>query len=262
MYWIGNMDNITTEKDNLVSVIMPSYNSAATIRASIESVQRQTYTNWELLITDDCSTDLTADIVKEIAATDSRIKLFVNARNEGAGVSRNNSIAESIGRYIAFLDSDDLWDYSKLLKQVCFMQENNIALSYTCYQKISNDNILGKIIIPPAMITYHELLKSNVIGCLTAMYDVSAVGKVYMPTIRKRQDMALWLKILAKIDRACCINDVLAYYREGHTSLSSNKMKILVSQWQFYREYLGFNILKSCYYFYFYSLRALLKHKA
>jgi glycosyltransferase involved in cell wall biosynthesis len=256
------MTEMTTKAASLVSVIMPSYNSSATIRASIESVQRQSYTNWELLITDDCSTDDTTDIVKELAQLDPRIKLFINERNQGAGVSRNNSIAVSKGRYIAFLDSDDLWVDSKLTKQIDFMQKNAVVLSYSRYQKIGNDYKLGKIIIPPEKVSYHELLKSNVIGCLTAVYDTSVFGKIYMPTIRKRQDMALWLKILERIDYARCVDGVLAYYREGHNSLSSNKMKILTSQWQFYRAYLGFNIIKSSYYFYFYMVRAILKHKA
>lgn len=247
-------------KNNLVSVIMPSFNSADTILASIQSVQRQSYTDWELLITDDCSTDETLAIIKSLAVDDHRIKLFINESNQGAGYSRNNSIAKSVGKYIAFLDSDDLWVDSKLSRQINFMEENEINFSFTQYQKINNDK-LGKIITPPDKVSYHELLKSNVIGCLTAMYDASALGKLYMPTIRKRQDMALWLKILEQVDYAHCINEVLAYYREGHNSLSSNKAKILLSQWQFYRGYLGFNIVKSGYYFYFYAMRAVLKHK-
>lgn len=262
MYWKGNMENISSNFTPLVSIVMPSFNSSATIRDSIESIQRQTYTNWELLVTDDCSSDDTVEIVKNIAANDPRIILFINQKNSGAGVSRNNSIAKSSGKYIAFLDSDDLWIESKLERQVKFMIKNHIFLSYTCYQKINSNNIPGKIITPPEKINYRELLKSNVIGCLTAMYDAETLGKMYMPTIRKRQDMALWLKILDKVDYAHCVNEVLAYYREGHNSLSSNKVTILAAQWDFYRNYLEFNLPKSCFYFYFYIIRALLKHKA
>lgn len=256
------MTNNNFSANDLVSVIMPSFNSSATIEESINSVQRQTYKNWELLITDDCSTDETIDIIKRKASEDPRIVLFINDQNSGAGVSRNNSIAKSKGRYIAFLDSDDLWDEKKLAEQVNFMKEKNVALSYTAYQKIDTQGEAGKIITPPEKVNYHELLKSNVIGCLTAMYDRSVLGTVYMPTIRKRQDMATWLNILKNIDYAWCLNSVLAYYREGHASLSSNKVKILRSQWSFYREYLEFNLFKSSYYFVFYIGRALLKHKA
>lgn len=255
------MAEVIFEGNDVVSIIMPTYNSASTIKESIASVQRQTYTNWELLITDDCSSDNTVDIIREIASNDDRIKLFVNRENKGAGISRNTSIFESCGRYIAFLDSDDLWDKKKLSTQVHFMNKNNVALSYSYYQKIDADNNYGKVIRSPEKVSRHELLKSNVIGCLTAMYDTAIFGKVYMPPLRKRQDMALWLKLLEKVDYAFCVTDILAYYREGHISLSSNKLKILRSQWGFYRDYLGFNFIKSSYYFYFYALRAVLKHK-
>ncbi|MDT3608581.1 glycosyltransferase family 2 protein [Cronobacter sakazakii] len=256
------MFNSNVVESDLVSVIMPSFNSSATIEESISSVQRQTYKNWELLITDDCSTDDTVNIIKRYAANDPRIKFFTNETNLGAGVSRNNSIAESNGRYIAFLDSDDIWVEDKLQRQIRFMQDNNIAFCYANYQKISATGEKGKIIVAPSKVNYHELLKSNVIGCLTAIYDSSVLGKVFMPEIRKGQDMALWLKILQKIDYAWCVNETLAYYREGHESLSSNKFKILSARWGFYRRYLNFNFIKSSYYFSFYFIRALLKHKA
>ncbi|MDT3641135.1 glycosyltransferase family 2 protein, partial [Cronobacter sakazakii] len=167
------MFNSNVVESDLVSVIMPSFNSSATIEESISSVQRQTYKNWELLITDDCSTDDTVNIIKRYAANDPRIKFFTNETNLGAGVSRNNSIAESNGRYIAFLDSDDIWVEDKLQRQIRFMQDNNIAFCYANYQKISATGEKGKIIVAPSKVNYHELLKSNVIGCLTAIYDSS-----------------------------------------------------------------------------------------
>lgn len=123
------------------------------------------------------------------------------------------------------------------------------------------EGVKGKIIIPPSVTSYSELLKSNVIGCLTAVYDQEILGKMYMPLIRKRQDMALWLDILKKIEFAYCVPEVLAFYREGHNSLSSNKIKILSSQWEFYRGYLKFGIFRSAYYFSFYVFKALKKHK-
>lgn len=245
----------------IVSIIMPSYNSAQTIRESIESVQRQSLVDWELLITDDHSTDETKSIIKHYQIKDSRIKLFALESNGGAGVARNNSIENAKGRFIAFLDSDDVWHKNKLEKQIDFMIENGYALTYTAYQKIDTNGRLGGLIQPPLKVSYKELLKSNVIGCLTAVYDTELVGKVYMPHIRKRQDMALWLLILNKIDFAWCLNEVLAYYREGHVSLSSNKFKVLSSQWFFYRKYLMLNPFSSAYYFANYVFRAFYKHR-
>lgn len=246
--------------DVLVSVIMPTYNSKSTFNESVQSVMKQTFTNWELLITDDCSTDGTYEWAVNIAKTDKRIKVFKNSINSGAGVSRNKSIENANGKYIAFLDSDDLWFPEKLEKQISFMEKNDILLSYTYYQKINMNGEIGAIISSPDKINYKELLKSNVIGCLTAIYNKDKLGKIYMPEIRKRQDMALWLKILTKIDYAVCYPEVLAYYREGQESLSSNKFKVLFSQWNFYRMYLQFGYCKTAYYFVFYIVKAFFKH--
>ncbi|WP_319802467.1 glycosyltransferase family 2 protein [Candidatus Symbiopectobacterium sp. NZEC135] len=239
---------------------MPTYNSSKTVCESIDSVLAQTYPNWELIITDDCSSDDTYALVSSYAKNDQRIKVFVNAINSGAGVSRNNSIENANGRYIAFLDSDDLWKNKKLELQISFIKDNNYQLVYSGYDKIdSNGNYISRI-IPPAKVSYDRLLKSNVIGCLTALYDTHTLGKVYMPTIRKRQDMALWLKILKQTDYAYCIPESLALYREGHQSLSSNKVKILFTQWLFYRHYLKFDVFRSSYYFLNYIFYGLKKH--
>lgn len=245
---------------DLVSIIMPSYNSSENILSSVKSVLAQKYESWELLITDDCSTDDTLDIISDLSKNDERIKVFSLNKNSGAGAARNNSIEKAKGRFIAFLDSDDIWHEDKLLKQVEFMLGGHYALTYTAYSKINLEGQIKKEISPPPKVNYNELLKSNVIGCLTAMYDVSILGKIYMPLIRKRQDMALWLSILKKIDFAYCLNENLAFYREGHTSLSSNKFKILKSQWSFYHNYLEFNYPLSIYYFLNYIYRAMIKH--
>ncbi|HBI6860839.1 TPA: glycosyltransferase family 2 protein [Enterobacter cloacae] len=246
--------------NELVSIIMPSYNSSNTISSSIQSVLDQKYENWELLITDDCSSDNTLDIILNFSKNDERIKVFSSKNNCGAGAARNNSIDKANGRYIAFLDSDDMWHEDKLVKQVDFMLKGNYALTYTAYSKINMEGQIRKEIKPPIKVNYNELLKSNVIGCLTAMYDAKMLGKVYMPLIRKRQDMALWLSILKKIDFAYCLNESLAFYREGHSSLSSNKFKVLKSQWSFYRDHLGFSYPLALYYFFNYIHRALIKH--
>ena len=244
-----------------VSIIMPSFNSEETIQAAIESVRAQTYSNWELIISDDNSSDSTVEIVEKNVLYEPRIILIQHSENRGAGFSRNEAISKARGKYIAFLDSDDIWHEKKLEIQIRFMSERKLALSYTQYQKINMEGVKGKIIIPPSVTSYSELLKSNVIGCLTAVYDQEILGKMYMPLIRKRQDMALWLDILKKIEFAYCVPEVLAFYREGHNSLSSNKIKILSSQWEFYRGYLKFGIFRSAYYFSFYVFKALKKHK-
>ncbi|HBA7972700.1 TPA: glycosyltransferase family 2 protein, partial [Escherichia coli] len=237
------------------------FNSEKTIQAAIESVRAQTYSSWELIISDDNSSDSTVEIVEKNVLYEPRIILIQHSENRGAGFSRNDAISKARGKYIAFLDSDDIWHEKKLEIQIRFMSERKLALSYTQYQKINMEGVKGKIIIPPGVTSYSELLKSNVIGCLTAVYDQEILGKMYMPLIRKRQDMALWLDILKKIEFAYCVPEVLAFYREGHNSLSSNKIKILSSQWDFYRGHLKFGIFRSAYYFSFYVFKALKKHK-
>ena len=248
------------DNEFIVSIITPSYNASKTIGDTIDSVISQSYKNWELLIVDDNSTDHTLAIIRDYMESEPRIKLFSQNENRGAGFCRNLAIEVATGRFIAFLDSDDTWHPLKLEKQIKFMLDNHYALTYTAYQKFdAKKNITGHI-NPPNRINYAELLKSNVIGCLTAVYDTDLVGKIYMPLIRKRQDMALWLKILQKVDYAWCLNEQLAYYREGHSSLSSNKMKILASQWDFYRGHLKLSIIQTMWYFSFYVIRALKKH--
>lgn len=244
----------------VVSVITPTYNSAKTIADTIESVIKQSYIHWELIIVDDKSMDETLSIVNGYMQIEPRIKLLTLDENKGAGYCRNKAIELAIGRFIAFLDSDDIWHPMKLEKQIRFMLDNKYALTYTAYNKIDQNGNVTKCINPPSNVDYAELIKSNVIGCLTAVYDTELVGKVYMPLIRKRQDMALWLKILKVIEFAWCLNEPLAFYREGHASLSSNKIKILASQWKFYRGYLRLNFFKSLWYFSFYIVRALKKH--
>jgi glycosyltransferase involved in cell wall biosynthesis len=238
---------------------MPSYNSEAYIQESIESVLNQTYRNWELLITDDGSTDKTAEIVKKISRSDSRIKFYIQQENGGAGKARNNSISKVKGRFIAFLDSDDSWHKEKLSKQINFMLESNVAFSYTYYQNVVQGE-LSKIITSPESVSYEQLLKSNVIGCLTAVYDKEVLGINYMPKIRKRQDMGLWLELLKKTNKAYCLPCVLAYYR-ADSGMTQNKVEILYWQWKFYREVLGISVVQAIYYFLFYTVNAIKKHK-
>ena len=243
----------------LVSIIMPSYNSEKTIALSIESVLKQTYINWELIITDDKSTDETIAIIDEYVKKYKRIYLFKNDKNIGAGGSRNRSIIEAKGKYIAFLDSDDLWLNNKLSIQVDYMLRNNVALSYTWYQKFS-DECDGGLVQPKLTVTYKQLLYSNIIGCLTAVYDAEMLGKRYMPLIRKRQDMGLWLNILSDIDMAVGIPQVLAKYRVD-SGMTQNKFNILRWQWAFYRDVIGLNFLQCIKCFVIYAYKGFLKSR-
>jgi len=243
--------------DDLVSIIMPCYNSEATIRESIESVQAQTYKSWELIITDDCSTDSSVEIVSAIVSDDQRVKLFQLNDNGGAGVARNYSIQKSAGRYVAFLDADDLWRSEKLSQQVAFMKEQRVALTYSAYQKVKGGELAG-VVTPPEEISYAELLFSNVIGCSTAVYDSRVLGKRYMPKIRKRQDMGLWLEILKDIGVAKSTPGVLAFYN-CDTGMTKNKFMVLGYQWRFYRDVVKLGVVKSLVVFLVYAYKGLKK---
>lgn len=241
----------------LVSIIMPTFNSEKTVLLSVDSVINQSYSNWELLITDDSSSDNTWDLLVGLSKLDARIKIYKNSKNMGAGYTRNNSISISKGRFIAFLDSDDLWHEDKLKNQIKFMLDNDYALTYTQYQKFSKDGCLG-VVRPPKTTTYNQLLFSNVIGCLTAIYDAEKLGKRYMPLIRKRQDMGLWLDILEIIPKAYCLESNLAKYRVD-MGMTSNKLKVLNYQWSFYRDVVGLNIFRSLFTFFVYAWRGFIK---
>ncbi|MDX7708507.1 MULTISPECIES: glycosyltransferase family 2 protein [Aeromonas] len=243
----------------LVSIIMPSYNSADTIAKSIESVQKQDYAHWELLITDDCSSDRTVEIVRQLASQDPRISIEVNSVNSGAGFSRNQSINRSSGKYIAFLDADDLWLPNKLSTQVFYMEQTGAVFSYTAYQKFS-DAGLGGILMPPTRVTYKELLRGSVIGCLTAMFNAEVLGRQNMPLIRKRQDMGLWLKLLQLCKEAHGIPQVLAQYRVD-SGMSQNKFNAACYQWLLYRDVVGLNFMQSVWYFGWYALNGFIKYR-
>lgn len=238
---------------------MPSYNSALTIERSIVSVLEQEHVNWELLITDDCSTDNTVDIVNGFSKKDPRISIVVNSVNSGAGFSRNKSIARSLGKYIAFLDADDIWVPNKLATQVRYMEETGALFTYTGYQKFSEDG-LGGTIIPPTRVTHNQLLYGCVIGCLTAMFNAEILGRQTMPLIRKRQDMGLWLKLLKLCDEAHGIPEVLAYYRTD-SGMSQNKISAARYQWRLYRDVVGLNILRSIWYFSWYAVNGFIKYR-
>ncbi len=249
-------------QSELVSVITPSYKSKRFIAECIESVLAQTYENWEMIIVDDCSPDNSNTIIQEYLLKDSRIKFFQLEKNSGAAVARNRAIEEAKGRYIAFLDADDVWMQDKLEKQIAFMQDRDIAFSFTEYVKIDEkSHIISDIIHRPQKVNYKMMLKSNYIPCLTVIYDTQKLSKVFMPLILKRQDYALWLKILKKIDFAYCYNESLAQYRFYAGSLSGNKFIAALYVWKLYREIEKLHFLKAVYYFGHYLVISFLKYR-
>lgn len=217
--------------NDLVSIIMPSYNTGNFIMESIKSVLNQSYQNWELIIIDDCSTDETDSIIKTL--TDSRIKYIKNEKNLGAAISRNKALKIATGKWIAFLDSDDLWTSDKLEKQLYFMKKIKCFFSYTCYEEINEKgNSSGKIVSGPKKITKHKMYNYCWPGCLTVMYNVDVIGTIQIKDIKKNNDYALWLKICEKADCYLCPM-VLAQYRKGRTgSISTQKYKTLI-KWHY-----------------------------
>ncbi|SFH70364.1 glycosyltransferase family 2 protein [Modicisalibacter xianhensis] len=243
-----------------VSIIMPLYKSGNYCFEAIESVLNQSYQDWELILVDDASGDSTLHIIKE-KYNDKRILTYELEKNSGPAVARNHALSKAHGRYIAFLDSDDLWRPKKLEKQLKFMISNDIEFSYTAYEKINYKGEHMGFVGVPDSVNYNVLLKTCVIGCLTAIYDSAKLGKVNMPEISKRQDFALWLKLLKKTKFAYGIPEPLAIYRVHSDGISFNKRKAAIYTWKVYREVEGFSVLKSTYYFFHYAIRGLIRAK-
>lgn len=244
----------------LVSIIMPAYNVSEFIALSIESVLNQTLQDWELLIVNDCSSDNTASIVGSYLC-DSRLKLINNNVNLGGAASRNVAIEAAQGRYIAFLDADDLWVANKLEVQVRFMQENHISFSFTSYITMTEAGCLMDRIEVPKCVSFSKLLKHNYIGCLTAIYDAQPFGKIYMPLVRKRQDFALWLELLKRFDCAYGLNECLGFYRIRSGSLSASKTDALRFYWHVLRTVGGCNPVSASFYTMCYLFIVVLKKK-
>ena len=236
---------------DLVSIITPMFNSSKYIEETLRSVINQTHENWELFIIDDGSSDNCVELVNGFKNFDDRIKLIINEENQGAAISRNIGIRKANGRYIAFLDSDDLWVSTKLEEQISFMSKNQLALSYSSYEKIDESgNHIKNINIVKIQTTYHNLLKSNYIGCLTAMIDLKMMEqkKIYMPKITTRHDHGLWLAIVKRGFNVSGNPKILAKYRYREGSISFSKFKSGYYQWKLYRDVEKINLLSSIYY--------------
>lgn len=241
---------------DLVSIVTPVYNAEKSLQATIDSVKAQSEKRWELILVNDCSTDGSADLIAKAVASDKRITAITLPVNSGAARARNVALDAARGQYIAFLDSDDAWDSTKLDRQLDFMRQNAYAFTYTAYRTNK-----GRIVTAPQTVTYDGLLINNVIGCLTVMVDRTITGDFKMPEFRKGQDHLTWLSLLKAGIPAYGLNEVLATYTEGNTSsLSGNKLKAAKRQWFNYRKALGFGIFKSTYHFIRYAFANLRKY--
>lgn len=249
-----------SEKE-LVSIITPVYNKERFLVQSIDSVIKQTYEKWELILVDDCSTDNSALLIRKYLEIESRIKYYKLEENLGAAVARNVAIDSAKGRYIAFLDADDLWNPQKLSKQIGFMKKKNVGFSYTAIEMINENGqiVKGKRRTLP-MVDYKVLLSHTIIACSSVIIDRQIIGEFRMTLVRKGQDFATWLSILKKGYKAYGINETLLQYRLAKKSISSNKLMALKRTWNIYRNVEKLGFFNSSYYFAFYTFNALIKY--
>lgn len=232
----------------LVSIIVPMYNATATLIETIESVEAQTYSNWELVLVDDCSTDNTFEYAKTFSLSDDRIKLYKMSVNSGPGAATKLGFEKSSGSVIAFIDADDLWSHEKIKKQLDFMREHNyeFVCSDYCWVNEKGED-LKKIIKCRKVADYATVLKSCPIGSSTVMITRRQLEKITIPSIRKNNDYALWLQIMRDGTKIYGMNEVLMKYRIVETSNSFNKRKMIKYFWEVYREYEHFTVTKSAF---------------
>ena len=247
-------------KEELVSIVVPVYNSEKFIKETVETVRAQDYQNWELLLVNDCSTDNSKDEIKKYEKEDSRIRLIDLKENSGAAIARNTGMKEAKGKYIAFLDADDLWKNTKLKKQIEFMQKNDYEFTYTGYEFADeNGNKLGKVVKVPEKINYKQALKNTTIFTSTVMFNVDKLGKelINMPNVRRGQDTATWWKVLKTGIIAYGLQESLSMYRRSNNTLSSNKIKALKRTWNLYRNVEKLSFFSSLYSFAWYCFNAV-----
>ena len=246
--------------DSLVSIVMPSYNTEKYISQSISSILSQTYKNWELIIVDDYSEDNSVKAIQSF--NDPRIRLLQNHKNLGAAISRNIALREAQGKWIAFLDSDDVWLEDKLLKQLRFMKKFNIAFSCTSYEQIDEKgNLLNRVVKTLPRIDYNRLLLDCPVGNSTVMYNVEKMGKFKVPNIRKRNDDALWLQMLKKEKYIYGMKEVLMKYRIRKNSISSNKLNVIKYHWMLYRDIEHLSIPRSIFHIIYWCIIKILRIK-
>ncbi|MCR5507522.1 MAG: glycosyltransferase [Lachnospiraceae bacterium] len=244
----------------LVSVIVPVYNAGKWIEDTILSVKSQTYRDWELILVDDGSTDDSVEVIKGFV--DDRIILVdPGAKNMGAAHARNRGVETAKGRYISYIDADDLWSPDKLEKQLAFMEENEAAFSFTGYEFADESGVgVSKIVRVPKTITYRQALKNTTIFTSTVMFDMEKLGKddIMMPDVPS-EDTATWWKVLKKVHKAYGLDEALTLYRRSGGTLSSNKMTAIQRIWNLYRNVEGLNPVYSAFCFVIWAVRALLR---
>ncbi len=239
---------------------MPCYNMESYVADSIASVQQQTYPHWELLIVDDASTDRTVEIVKTLAEQDEKIRFVVKPQHSGIADTRNQCIEMAQGRFLAFLDADDIWHPEKIETQLQYMLDNQVGFTYTTYDWIDEDgHTLNKFINTIGNLDYKKYLRNTIIGCSTVMVDTNLVGKVSVPRFRTSEDTATWLDILKKGHLAYALNEPLVSYRIRRRSASSNKLKASADLWKVYRQNEKLPFFKALYYFGCYAFNAIKK---
>lgn len=248
--------------NSLVSIVTPTFNSEKYIRETIASVQNQSYTNWEMITVDDCSEDNTVAIVKELQKEDQRIKLIQSEKNSGPAISRNKGIQEVSGKYMTFLDADDIWFPNFIKNSIETIKKTGTHFVFSSYRR-SNENLefVYSDFIVPERVTYTDILKTNSISCLTAFLDIEILGKKFMPEVYKRQDMGLWLRYLKEIPFAYGIKEPQAIYRIRQNSLSRKKSDLLKYQWQFYRRVENLSFISSLYFMTHWAVRGFLKYR-
>ncbi len=245
-----------------VSIITPAYNSSATIQETVNSVLRQTFQDWELLIVDDASEDATWQVINAEAGLDDRIRVFRQPGNMGAAAARNLAMQEARGRYIAFLDADDLWPPEKLDRQLAFMRRKDAVFSFTSYRMITEaGDFIGNRVQVPATIDYSGLLKNTIIGCLTVMLDSNRTGPLKMENLRSGQDYTLWFHLLRDGMVAYGLDEDLARYRLVSGSVSRNKIKAARRMWKLYRVYERLSLPYSVWCFANYAWNAVKKSR-
>lgn len=259
--------------ENMISIIVPVYNAGKYIEETIHMVEKQTFKDWELILVDDCSTDNSRKVIQKYLDAkaakneqkkrekENRIRLIAKEKNEGAAMARNTGIDAAKGRYIAFLDADDIWMPDKLEKELAFMRETRAAFVFTSYE-FGDEKArgTGKIVHAPRLLTYKKALSRTVIFTTTVLLDTSQTGRelIHMPVV-KSEDTALWWKLLRNGFHAYGLDEVLAIYRRPAKSLSSNKLEAIKRIWYLYRKQEGLSVLQSAGYFVFWALRASLR---
>ena len=233
-----------------VSIVTPAYNAADSIREVYESIKNQTFKDWEWLVVDDCSKDDTFKILGDIAAKDHRVRIFQNPKNSRAAVSRNFATQMATGKFIAFLDADDMWKPKKLEHQIKFMEKYGYEYTYTNYDVHRFGGETKEFRPKISISNYKIMLRQCDVGCLTVIYDAEKIGKIYMPeNCPNREDYAAWLTVMKNGVVAHKLDENLAIYSVGKsTAVTTDKVKIFKSHYHVYRHYMKFNWFKSAYF--------------